>query len=102
MCLTIITDISDTLIMDAARAQGLCLGRIWLFNCAIFLSIFWCFLMLSLVLSAWQCKSAGQLGGPFEYRRDVEKCGMYQDIDLNNCILFPKELNPFSELIWGV
>ena len=77
--LTIITDISDTHVMDAARAEGLCLGKVWLLNCAIFLSIFWCFLMLTLILSAWHCKSAGQLDGPFGYKRDVEQCEMYQD-----------------------
>ena len=78
MCLTIITDISDTLIMDAARAQGLCLGRVWLLNCAIFLSVFWCFLMLTLILSAWHYKRACQLDGTFGYKRDVEQCEMYQ------------------------
>ena len=66
--------------MDDARADGLCLGKICLLNCAAILAIFWCYLMLSLVLSAWQCRSAGQLGGPFEYKRDLEKCELYQDI----------------------
>ena len=62
--------------MEIARADGPCLSEICLLFVPV-LAIFWCYLMVSRALSVWQCKDAGQQGGPSQYKQSVQ---FYQDI----------------------
>ena len=65
--------------MEIARAVRPCLSEMCLLFVPV-LVIFWWYLMFSLALSVWQCKDAGQQGGPSEYERDLEQRKLYQDI----------------------